>query len=335
MKRFVKMGFTSICLAALAASSCTWDETDVAGSASLTFNVISSKAAVTDPDEFTLTVISADGDSCFCGRFADRPQSLSVKPGLYEVSLKSEFDGPAFDSPQYGDVVNVSVKKKETANIELYCRLVNSGMSLAFSDNYRREYGMTPLVLSQAGREVEYPVTENGIAYFNPGKVFLSHNGEVILYKELERGQIKHLNLDAVYSSASVGFTVHVDTEAQVDEEFQIVEPEPFSIDEAMEIDNGLTASVCGYIAGAVKNSKFKAGNDPDCDVTSNIVIVKDLKEASLSNGMPVELKGAFKSELNIPGNPALVGRKIIVKGVLAPYFGVKGLKSISKYKLQ
>ena len=336
MKRFVKMGLASVCIV-LAATNCTWDDIEPAdsGSANLIFNFVSTKAAVPDPDSFVLEVIGSQGDTFYSGPFGDRPQSLAVKPGSYEVRLFSEFDAPAFNSPQYGDVVNVTVKKKETVTVNLNCTLVNSGIYLTFSDTFRQEYGNSPIILSQNGKEVEYPFSKSDVAYFNPGRVFVLYNGEVMLYKELLGGQIRHLNLDAVYSSAEVGFTVRIDTDAPVIEDEHTMEPQPFGVEEAKLFDDGLTASVEGYIVGAVKSSKFIAAGTSGFDVTSNIVISSVTNPASLSDCIPVELKGAFKNELNLVEHPELSGRKVVVKGSVMPYFGVRGLKNVTKYILQ
>ena len=97
MKRFVLMGISSIAMSLVAAAGCNWDDSkpEAESSAKLVFEFLQTKAQETPVDDFTLKVCSLQGDTCYIGRFADRPQTLNVKPGGYQVSLYSDFDSPA------------------------------------------------------------------------------------------------------------------------------------------------------------------------------------------------------------------------------------------------
>ncbi|MBQ0123253.1 MAG: DUF4493 domain-containing protein [Bacteroidales bacterium] len=335
MKRFVLMGITSIAMSLVAATGCNWDDSksEAENGAKLVFEFLQTKAQETPVDDFTLKVCSLQGDTCYIGRFGDRPQSLNVKPGTYEVSLYSKFDSPAFEAPQYGDIVEVNVKKREQVTVNLICRLINSGLSFSFSDAFRKEYGNSTIQLSQAGEVLEYPVSQRNVAYFNPGRVFLLLNGEVALYKDLERGELRHLNLDAVHTSSDVGFTVSIDTDTPVtDEDFTLEEP-IFGADQACLFDIGLTARVEGIIVGAVKSSKLIPSGTAGLDVTSNIFIATSADAGNIKDGMPVELTNSFKGELNLVDHPEFAGKRIAVKGTILPYFGVKGIKNLTEYE--
>ncbi|MBQ0024784.1 MAG: DUF4493 domain-containing protein [Bacteroidales bacterium] len=336
MQRLVKMGYASICLFLAVSTGCTWEDSKpaVTEQAKLVFNFINTKVGETNPDDFFLRVYSTQGDSCYAGKYGERPSEMSVKPGSYIVSVFSEFDGPSFGVPQYGDEVSVTVKKQEKTTVDLYCTMINSGLVLSFTDAFLKEYPSYPIVLSQDGRSLEYPADCREAAYFNPGKVFFTYNDEVLLYKELTKGQIRKVTLDAVQSSAGMGITIHIDADTPVIEEEQTVEASTFSVSEAKLIDNGLVASVSGYIVGAVKNSKFICASAEGFDVSSNIVISASPQDTSLDKGMPVELKGSLKSQLNLVDNPELCGKRITIKGTLMPYFGVKGLKNVTLYEM-
>lgn len=344
------MGRASIILCAAAAlSACTWmpeEEGDEPLAQIFTSFVRTKAQADLDTNSFILSVKDASGSSIiYEGPYGERPSKLEVPAGVYDISVVSSlFDAPAFDSPQYGQELTVSVAAGENANIAFVCRMMNCGLTVNFTDNFLKKFPEGPLTISQAGRALDYGYGESRTAYFKPSSVDFICGGQTLFTKELAAAQIRHLTLDASDSSASTNLSITVDT--SVDES-----DERITVGDGTGSGNGLsavtaynvaaaanhpgdTAWVGGYIVGGDLSTGKVTFTGPFTK-QSNIAIADSPSETESGNCLSVELsRAAVKSALNLVDNPTLQGRKVALKGVITTYFGLTGLKSVSEFEI-
>lgn len=85
---------------------------------------------------------------------------------------------------------------------------------------------------------------------------------------------------------------------------------------------------VYGYIVGCA--SPFLGSSSE-----TNLAIAGKTTATSKASCMSVELKkGALRDALNMVKNPGNKGRKVFLKGDLATYYGMPGVKNVTEYVL-
>ena len=96
-------------------------------------------------------------------------------------------------------------------------------------------------------------------------------------------------------------------------------------------------AVVKGYIVGTVTGYLYTEGCvfSSTADVKANLLIADNTDETDYNNCMPVQLpSGAVRNALNLVDNPGNYKKLVTLTGSLERYFGVAGLKSVSKYAI-
>lgn len=308
----------------------------------------SSKAAdLPDSSAFLLRVLDEDGKTIYDGLFGDCPDPLQVDPGTYRVSVRScTFSKPAFDMPLYGDDQDAVVSSGATVDVALTCRQLNAGIRLKIGPDFLTACpkGLF-FVQSEEGR-LQYAYREQRIAYFQPGNVsvMLDNEGQQdILYtRELEAREILTVAVSVPGSAASSSsrISVQVDTSRNwTGDAFVIGEgggnrATGADKDHAMDVATarGKTGAtgvwVYGYIVGCA--SPFLGSSSE-----TNLAIAGKTTATSKASCMSVELKkGALRDALNMVKNPGNKGRKVFLKGDLATYYGMPGVKNVTEYVL-
>ena len=112
-----------------------------------------------------------------------------------------------------------------------------------------------------------------------------------------------------------------------------------YTVAEALEAFAGTAkpAIVKGYIVGFVNGKSLEDGatfgNNPPKEANTNLLIADNADETDVTKCMPVQLpSGAVRSALNLVDNPGNYKKQVTLTGSLEKYFGVTGLKSVSKY---
>ena len=120
----------------------------------------------------------------------------------------------------------------------------------------------------------------------------------------------------------------------------EVVEPEEakeYTVAEALAAFGGAAkpAVVKGYIVGTVNGQVYTEGCvfSGTAESNTNLLIADNPDETDYNNCMPVQLpKGAVRDALNLVDNPGNYKKFVALTGSLEKYFGVAGLKSVSKY---
>ena len=123
-------------------------------------------------------------------------------------------------------------------------------------------------------------------------------------------------------------------------------EAQEYTVAEALAAFTGVAtpAVVKGYIVGYVSGKVFAEGAtfdnnpdpNPDLNTDKNILIADNADETDVTKCMPVQLpSGAVRNALNLLENPSNYKKQVTLTGSLEKYFGVPGLKTVSKYEIE
>ena len=94
-----------------------------------------------------------------------------------------------------------------------------------------------------------------------------------------------------------------------------------------------------GYVVGFVDGRSMKSTVFDAGDVATNIVIAERKGERKVEMCVPVQLANSSKSNketraaLNLKDHPEVLGKKVKIKGDIAKYMGVAGLKNAKQYE--
>ena len=123
-------------------------------------------------------------------------------------------------------------------------------------------------------------------------------------------------------------------------------EDKPFSIAQVMASSGDSTGVwIEGYVAGYIPDKTwdgaiFGTTPSPDMDnyknATNCILSGVVVGESNASNSVPCGLKntGDVRTTLGISKNPAIYGKRVKVKGDVTKYFGTRGVKNVSEFRI-
>ena len=123
----------------------------------------------------------------------------------------------------------------------------------------------------------------------------------------------------------------------------EVVEPEEakeYTVAEALAAFGGAAkpAVVKGYIVGTVNGQVYTEGCifSGTAESNTNLLIADNPDETDYNNCMPVQLpSGAVRNALNLVDNPGNYKKFVALTGSLEKYFGVAGLKTVTKYSIE
>lgn len=117
-------------------------------------------------------------------------------------------------------------------------------------------------------------------------------------------------------------------------------EAKPFTVGQVKSSTADKTGVwVIGYVAGYVPSAKwdeakFSLDSDMSQFTNTNVVLSGASTDFAEANSIPCQLpKGDMRTKLGLGNNPSIFKKKIIVKGDIATYFLVRGIKNITEYK--
>ena len=117
-------------------------------------------------------------------------------------------------------------------------------------------------------------------------------------------------------------------------------EAQEYTVAEALAAFTGVAkpAVVKGYIVGTVDGQVYAEGCrfSGTAESKTNILIADNADETDYNNCMPVQLpSGAVRNALNLVDNADNYKKQVTLTGSLEKYFGVPGLKTVSKYEIE
>lgn len=97
---------------------------------------------------------------------------------------------------------------------------------------------------------------------------------------------------------------------------------------------------IVGYVPGmtwtdAVFGNSDSTGSTNFSNGTNSVLSSAAVGSATLDNSIPVAIPaGALRDVLGIGKNPAIYGKKVLLKGTITKYFGQRAFKDVSDYKI-
>lgn len=306
---------------------------------------------IPDTSDFLLTVSGPDGDIIYDGAYGDSPEKMTVDAGSYTVYVRScEFNKPAFSQPQFGDEQCVVVPDGSVVNVKLMCMQMNAGVRLRIDKSFLEGCPDAVLFLKSSEGKLMYGYKEKRIAYFRPGSVSLmmTEGGvdKILLTRVLQPQSVLDLNVSAALSgtsSSSERITVAVDTTRNWSSEDYVIggtvggsaSDNALTVSKAMDSVGENDVWVCGYIVGG-DLSASSASFEPPFSSKTNIVLGPRSSSSDRDECLSVSLpSNHIREALNLVDNPALLGRKVCLKGdIVEAYYGMTGLKNLTDYEL-
>jgi len=309
-----------------------------------------------DTNSFLLRVTDSKGKEIYDGSYGAAPASMIVSAGTYTIKvMSSEFNAPAFSSPQYGDTQTVTVKSGEAVDVILLCRQINAGIRLNIDSKFLTAYPGGSLFLKSADGKLLYSYSEKRIAYFNPGTVYLilSNGGsdEQLLSRSLSSQEIYTINIGVSEKSTSGSgttknsITVQLDTARNWISENYVIggssnkgssRDNPLSVSEARSMAGKEDVWVYGYIVGGDLSSSKASFKGPFSSRT-NIVIASKSSTTDRNVCMSVQLSsGDIRNALNLVDHPENLGKTVFLRGnICSSYYGIPGIQSLTEYSFQ
>ena len=117
-------------------------------------------------------------------------------------------------------------------------------------------------------------------------------------------------------------------------------EAQEYTVAEALAAFTGVAtpAIVKGYIVGTVDGQVYTDGCrfSGTAESKTNLLIADNIDETDPANCMPVQLpSGPVRNALNLVDNAGNYQKMVTLTGSLEKYFGVPGLKAVSKYEIE
>lgn len=117
-------------------------------------------------------------------------------------------------------------------------------------------------------------------------------------------------------------------------------EAEEYTVAEALAAFTGAAkpAVVKGYIVGTVDGQVYTDGCrfSGTAESKTNLLLADKADETDPANCMPIQLpSGAVRNALNLVDNPGNYLKEVKLTGSLEKYFGVPGLKTVTKYEIE
>ncbi|MDO5460539.1 MAG: DUF6359 domain-containing protein [Bacteroidales bacterium] len=117
-------------------------------------------------------------------------------------------------------------------------------------------------------------------------------------------------------------------------------EAQEYTVAEALAAFTGVAtpAIVKGYIVGTVDGQVYTDGCrfSGTAESKTNLLIADNIDETDPANCMPVQLpNGTVRNALNLVDNAGNYQKMVTLTGSLEKYFGVPGLKAVSKYEIE
>ncbi len=130
---------------------------------------------------------------------------------------------------------------------------------------------------------------------------------------------------------------------ATVNKDFEVYKPEgdgtkenPYTIQDAQKIPSTRNVWIKGNIVGFYSGSSYTSFVPGKENASaSNIALAAAPAETVATKTVPVQLSiTSVREALNLKDNPSLLGKSVLIKGDVEPYFGAPGLKNASEYEL-
>ena len=318
-----------------------------------TFATKAAGAPMPDTNQFILQIKNAAGEYVYNGVYGSKPAKISVPAGSYDLSLVSQqFTAPAWETPVYGDAVNIVVASGETVSVAFLCKMVNAGVKIKMTERYVAKYP-GDLTISQEKGHLNYTSSEGRFGFFEAGNASFSAvatdgSRQSLFSKQLTEGQMLTLTLDASTLDSGSSITVKLDTTATYLSQMIIVDQYQESTGDGLTWNTAYSVAeaalhpeelvwVWGYIVGGDLTTSGINYEAP-FSKNSNMAIAASASCRNRPDCVSVELASGsdIRESVNLVDHPDKLGSKIYIQGTIKEsYFGLTGIKGVKDFHLE
>lgn len=347
-----------IFLVAILAAGCQGLTLTDGGEATLRLS-IKSEDAVTkavvrplpDTNSMHLIVRSSYDDTLYNDLYGSRPADLKVEAGDYIIEVFShKHKTPAFSSPCWSDIRQVSLTSGSVTSLALVLRQVNAGVRLGFSPEFVSKYSAFVPELYTAEGASAYTYGEERFLYVNPGKFFVrlkpsAPTGTAIplFSKSVSAKEMLTVNLRlAAGDSSTFGGGIVIDTISTWKLDTLLIDgndgssrAKAISLSRLSEFE-GMKVWVKGYIVGgdvSADSVKYVA----PFTKASHMAIAEEPGERLRAKCFGVSLpSGKIQDQFSLVAFPEHLSRRVWVKGtVVSSYLGGPGINPVTEAILE
>ena len=262
--------------------------------------------------------------------------TVAATPGDYTITATTpvSYTMPAFDTPVYQDVTNVTVPVDGAVAASLTCVQINAGVRLVFDQSVRDFYTEVTAKIednADAGKTLSFGYADEGqrIAYFDPAdlKISLTSGGSPVHIGAQESAVIstKKKQLWTITLKTSQTLPGTIDIQITVDESTDPKDNElgigdvaglgtfesPFNVASAINTMPVQNVWIQGYIVG-------QSTITPVTRTTSNGLLIGNKADAKESECIVMGLDAAPAMITNLLTEASAVGKTVKLKGDLA-----------------
>lgn len=299
-------------------------------------------------DDFILSIYDMKDHLLVRETIGNLPEQVTLPADRYKVTVYSmEFTDPKFDTPCFSGETEIEIAADETKEIHLTCTQINAGIKILWSNEFAEAYSTYQAEVRSGSARLVYSSVETRTGYFLPGTVTLHisadgqemHGGSIFLNaKDMVNATLRPV------ATSSGALSVSLTIDETINERNLDIFPDPagensqdnpYNIAKAIERQGGTEVWVEGYIVGSKPSSGWEFTNSATWQA-SNIVLADNADETDSYKCIPVELpsSGSIRNSLNLPANPELLKKKILIRGNLLVYHSRPGLRNITAYSI-
>lgn len=180
----------------------------------VTKSTAETRATLPSKNDFVMEVYTASGGNLVqrWERFAEMADVNRVKTGdhLLKASYGEQHTG-AFEQPYYEGSSLFTVKEKQTTQVAVTAKIMNTKVSVNFKDGFKNYFKDYNIKIASTGDSLLFTKNETRAAYFEPGRIGMSltltkQDGSVLMYSpasiSTEAGKHYALNFDVTHDGS-------------------------------------------------------------------------------------------------------------------------------------
>lgn len=132
-----------------------------------------------DINNFTIAVLQNNSIKLSWDKYADFTDGTEIPAGNYTLKATyGNIETQGFDAPYYEGVEDFSIKKSESTDVSVTCRLANVKITTEYTETFKKYFTDYSVKIRPAGgSDITFSKSETRAAYVKPGKVSIYMTG--------------------------------------------------------------------------------------------------------------------------------------------------------------
>lgn len=132
-----------------------------------------------DINNFTIAVLQNNSIKLSWDKYADFTDGTEIPAGNYTLKAAyGNIETQGFDAPYYEGIEDFSIKKSESTDVSVTCRLANVKITTEYTETFKKYFTDYSVKIRPAGgSDITFSKSETRAAYVKPGKVSIYMTG--------------------------------------------------------------------------------------------------------------------------------------------------------------